>query len=127
MPYGVKIPGKWRSKNDNWGRDFNCKYCDKQYLSYPALYTHIKQKHSRGPNGQIVSLPTSGRGRGRPKKNPNQRADPRTEEFFKTSEREGGPIDPLSSFIEVYESIFYLTQNYNMNGFNQQPILKKYD
>ena len=67
-PHGVKIPGKRRSKNDNWGRDFNCKYCDKQYLSYPALYTHIKQKHSRGPNGQVVSLPTSGRGRGRPKK-----------------------------------------------------------
>lgn len=41
-PHGVKIPGKRRSKNDNWGRDFNCKYCDKQYLSYPALYTHIK-------------------------------------------------------------------------------------
>lgn len=29
VPYGVKIPGKRRSKNDNWGRDFNCKYCDK--------------------------------------------------------------------------------------------------
>ena len=41
-PHGIKIPGKRRSKNDNWGRDFNCKYCDKQYLSYPALYTHIK-------------------------------------------------------------------------------------
>lgn len=51
VQYGVKIPGKRRSKNDNWGRDFNCKYCEKQYLSYPALYTHIKQKHSRGPNG----------------------------------------------------------------------------
>ena len=48
---GTKIPGKRRSKNDNWGRDFNCKYCDKQYLSYPALYTHIKQKHSKGPDG----------------------------------------------------------------------------
>jgi hypothetical protein len=24
------------------GRDFKCKYCDKTYLSYPALYTHMK-------------------------------------------------------------------------------------
>ena len=34
--------GKRRSKNDNMGRDFKCKYCDKTYLSYPALYTHMK-------------------------------------------------------------------------------------
>lgn len=34
--------GKRRSKNDNQGRDFKCKYCEKTYLSYPALYTHMK-------------------------------------------------------------------------------------
>ena len=45
-------PGKRRSKNDNAGRDFKCKYCDKTYLSYPALYTHMKQKHSTGPDGE---------------------------------------------------------------------------
>lgn len=37
-----KPGGKRRSKNDNAGRDFKCKYCDKTYLSYPALYTHMK-------------------------------------------------------------------------------------
>lgn len=37
-----KVGGKRRSKNDNAGRDFKCKYCDKTYLSYPALYTHMK-------------------------------------------------------------------------------------
>lgn len=26
-------------------RDFNCG-CGKKYLSYPALYTHVKQKHN---------------------------------------------------------------------------------
>lgn len=34
--------GKRRSKNDVEGRDFKCSYCPKTYLSYPALYTHIK-------------------------------------------------------------------------------------
>jgi len=64
------VGGKRRSKNDNAGRDFKCKYCDKTYLSYPALYTHMKQKHSKGPDGELRNPPTSGRGRGRPRKNP---------------------------------------------------------
>lgn len=49
-----------RSKNDVEGRNFICKLCGKSYLSYPALYTHSKQKHN--------TCNTSGRGRGRPKK-----------------------------------------------------------
>lgn len=61
--------GKRRSKNDVDGRDFKCSYCPKTYLSYPALYTHIKQKHSKGPDGEVRAPPTSGRGRGRPRKN----------------------------------------------------------
>ncbi len=60
---------KRRSKNDVDGRDHKCKYCDKTYLSYPALYTHMKQKHSKGPDGEVRTPPTSGRGRGRPRKN----------------------------------------------------------
>jgi len=67
---GTNKGGKRRSKNDNAGRDFKCKYCDKTYLSYPALYTHMKQKHSKGPDGELRNPPTSGRGRGRPRKNP---------------------------------------------------------
>lgn len=50
-----------RSKNDNDGRSHICKFCGKSYLSYPALYTHTKIKHSSGQN-------SSGRSRGRPKK-----------------------------------------------------------
>ena len=67
MDGGAK--GKRRSKNDVDGRDFKCSYCPKTYLSYPALYTHIKQKHSKGPDGEVRAPPTSGRGRGRPRKN----------------------------------------------------------
>lgn len=33
-----------RSRNDPNGRDYKCG-CGKMYLSYPALFGHIKQKH----------------------------------------------------------------------------------
>jgi hypothetical protein len=40
-----------RSRKDEEGRDFLCG-CGKRYLSYPALYTHIKTKHDgRQPEG----------------------------------------------------------------------------
>jgi hypothetical protein len=52
---------KRRSKNDNEGRSHKCQTCGKAYLSYPALYTHIKTKHDMQGAG-------SGKGRGRPKK-----------------------------------------------------------
>jgi hypothetical protein len=42
---------KRRSKNDVLGRDHRWNYCDKTYLSYPALYTHKKNKHAKGPDG----------------------------------------------------------------------------
>jgi hypothetical protein len=57
---------KRRSKNDNNGRDYVCG-CGKTYLSYPALYTHIKTKHN-GENPCGTQQFQSGRGRGRPKK-----------------------------------------------------------
>ena len=51
---------KRRSKKEAEGRNYICKICSKSYLSYPALYTHYKQKHNT--NNSL------GRGRGRPKK-----------------------------------------------------------
>lgn len=42
-----------RSRKDEEGRDFQCG-CGKRYLSYPALYTHIKTKHDgRQPEGTL--------------------------------------------------------------------------
>jgi len=42
-----------RSRKDEEGRDFQCG-CGKRYLSYPALYTHIKTKHEgRQPEGTL--------------------------------------------------------------------------
>jgi len=62
----MKPKHKRRSKNEQDGRDYECG-CGKTYLSYPALYTHIKTKHDgKIPTG-TPPLP-SGRGRGRPRK-----------------------------------------------------------
>ena len=55
---------KRRSKRVAEGRNYICKMCSKSYLSYPALYTHYKQKHNTNNS--------SGRGRGRPKKENNE-------------------------------------------------------
>jgi len=54
---------KRRSKNDLDGRCFQCKYCEKTYLSDIALNNHVKNKHSH-----LVDIVS--RGRGRPRKNP---------------------------------------------------------
>lgn len=66
-----KSKSRRRSKKDNEGRNFKCDKWDKTYLSYPALYTHTKLKHSDGNDGKPVLPVFSGRGRGRPRKNVN--------------------------------------------------------
>jgi hypothetical protein len=57
-----------RSRKDEEGRDFQCG-CGKRYLSYPALYTHIKTKHDgRQPEGTLktgLATPHSKRTRGK--------------------------------------------------------------
>lgn len=37
-------PPKNRDGHEQGKRDFGCP-CGKTYLSYPALFTHVKQKH----------------------------------------------------------------------------------
>lgn len=114
--------GKRRSKNDVEGRDYVCRYCDKTYLSYPALYTHQKQKHSKGPDGEIRAPPSSGRGRGRPRKNPYQRVDPKSEEYFLSQERRGGPQDPILWFKELYAML--LKDKANEMPYSEYPLYK---
>jgi len=64
-----------RSKTDQKDRDFTCG-CGKKYLSYPALYTHIKTKHhGSNPSGTLTSNGKNKRGRGRPKAKINQDAE----------------------------------------------------
>lgn len=100
---------KRRSKNDVNGRDFKCTFCDKTYLSYPALYTHMKNKHAKGPDGQPLIAFNSGRGRGRPKKNSlgsRNHVEPTSGYFFRTIDKVGGPIEPTIAFNEIYTEIF---------------------
>ena len=72
---------KRRSKNDQDGRSFKCKHCDKTYLSEIALNNHVKTKHAH-----LVDI--IARGRGRPRKsqtqspNSNQVTEMKFKEFF---------------------------------------------
>ncbi len=98
---------KRRTKKDSEGRNFECKICQKTYLSYPALYTHTKIKHNKNNN--------SSRGRGRPKKEQNEndlekkKYNPTNFTFFSKEERTGR-TDPRTeinncidkAFIELY-------------------------
>ena len=78
---------KRRSKSEVEGRTFECKLCNKSYLSYPALYTHYKLKHNTNNS--------SGRGRGRTKKEQNEneveksKYNPTNLTFFSKEERTG--------------------------------------
>jgi len=47
--------GRRRGRNEPNNRDYICP-CGKSYLSYPALFTHIKIKH----NGRVLTLFISG-------------------------------------------------------------------
>jgi len=59
---------KRRSKHDQEGRSFSCTIpdCNKIYLSYPALYTHMKTKHKHDIDSGNVQRQFTTRGRGRP-------------------------------------------------------------
>lgn len=97
----IKPPGtkqKRRSKNDSNGRDYVCG-CGKTYLSYPALYTHIKTKHNgKTPDGTNANQVQNGRGRGRPRKNFLI-----NEEMMKRGRhREGGLEERHPEFKEIY-------------------------
>jgi len=57
---------KRRSKSDQKGRDYKCTACGKSYLSYPALYTHTRKKHSEIGELGSSKVGIVGRKRGRP-------------------------------------------------------------
>ena len=124
---------KRATKKESDIRNFKCPQCDKSYLSYPALYTHCKQKHNTNNH--------SGRNRGRPKKDPSDMAsdkniyDPQTPEFFKKEERTGvTDIEKindcaLEAFKFIYEANSDSVRSRNMKEFKnieEHPFLGQY-
>ena len=125
---------KRRTKNDNLGRTFICKLCGKSYLSYPALYTHCKQKHN--------TCNSSGRGRGRPKKDNGEsfserlKYNPLDASYFLKDNRKGttNQEDFEKSIFDAF-NILYSENNYernlskdmnNYNNINQHPFLREF-
>ena len=98
---------KRRSKNDIQGRNYKCNECDKSYLSYPALYTHKKQKHNGGmPIGKRLSksnsvVSTTPRA-GRPPK-PKDRIDARSDKYFDAEEYKAS--DEKADFLTNYREV----------------------
>ena len=108
--------------------------CGKSYLSYPALYTHIKTKHNT--NGS-----SSGRGRGRPKKDTGEAINsikllynPSTMDFFKHPDKMGETNNILECAIRVYNDIYdprfeenrnSIKRMRNYGGLNSHPFLQK--
>ena len=93
-----------RTKNDQSGRDFKCG-CGKTYLSYPALYTHIKEKHQGSiPDGSSKPASNTKGNRGRPRKTDENGNEPKNEllsipEIFKLEpEFQGVNINPITDF-----------------------------
>lgn len=119
---------KRRSKNDTEGRTYTCKICGKSYLSYPALYTHGRQKH--GTNN------SSGRGRGRPKKDngeintERQKYNPLDLTYFLKETRKGTTTDFESAIKKAFENIYGNQQNSSENNKcierNKKKMMKAY-
>lgn len=90
--------------------------CGKSYLSYPALYTHIKTKHNT--TGQV-----STRGRGRPKKDTGDinsiklLYNPCNFDYFKHPERMG----ETSNIIECIDYVFKDIYQNNEKNFEKFP------
>ncbi|EDK31253.1 hypothetical protein TTHERM_00637668 (macronuclear) [Tetrahymena thermophila SB210] len=92
-----KSEGNRKSKKDH-KRDYHCG-CGKSYLSYPALYTHIKTKHDgKMPEGTLNSACNNNR-RGRPRRNND-------EPIMKNEEAKEKKVDDMTAIYQkmVFES-----------------------
>ncbi len=93
---------KAATQHDSKECEFVCE-CGKQYLSYPALYTHIKQKHNgNSPYGTTYPC-ANGKGRkGRPKNNDQGSMDFEHDgNYSEISEDDYDPLDELLYFLKT--------------------------
>ena len=108
---------KRAKKNESDIRNYKCSFCDKSYLSYPALYTHCKQKHNTSNHSE--------RGRGRPKKEQNEinieknKYDPLTTNYFEREDRKG--ITKIENIKECTQKAF----NYFYGNESSEDIKQK--
>lgn len=84
----------------------------------------MKNKHAKGPDGNPIAQLNVGRGRGRPKKihgigglqsysvNGLYRShtDPCSSNFFKSMDKQGGPIFPDIGFQDIYQEHYMLKE-----------------
>ncbi|CAI2376013.1 unnamed protein product [Moneuplotes crassus] len=122
-PTARKLKRKRRGKDSQDGRDFKCQYCPKAYLSHPALYSHIKNKH---PDKELSSAPTGEGKRKRKSKKKSARIPPppESEDFFKNPELAGGPIDPIYGFEESLIYVFTQLSKDTDIEFSTYPLYK---
>jgi len=136
----LNIKLKRRSKKDKTGRNYKCG-CGKEYLSYPALYTHIKTKHDGvQPVGTKAHVASNNK-RGRPKKTDNRMDDNRTipdldkaapfslSFIHQPSQFKGDNFALLDGFVEKGD--LRLIEEYNLEGKTDPtagfPIISFYD
>ena len=43
----IMTSGKKMRESPAQERNHKCQFCSKTYLSYPALYTHLRNKHAK--------------------------------------------------------------------------------
>ena len=116
---------KRRSKNDTEGRTFVCQLCGKSYLSYPALYTHRKQKHNTNLS--------SGRGRGRPKKDISEQNIERIKfnpcglSFFSKENRKGETTEFKNVIFDAFNFLYNIKDNYEKSERNKKRKMKEYN
>ena len=101
---GKKPPRKRVTKEESGQRNYKCEICQKEYLSYPALYAHYKIKH----NKKIKTAKPKGRPKNNSEKD-NKLYDPKKPDFFFHEKRKGKtPTENINNiakraFIIIYE------------------------
>ena len=109
------IQKKRKSKFTIEGRNYKCEKCEKAYLSYPALYIHIKTKHEIDGNSLLSK--NEDKKKGRPKKNVNMNQKQSEEKFddseeSKSQERPQEIVNPtvtpvpcIFNIVETFEDL----------------------
>ena len=101
---GKKTPRKRVKKEESGQRNYKCEICQKEYLSYPALYAHYKIKHDK----RIKTAKPKGRPKNNSEKD-NKLYDPKKSDFFLHEKRKGKtPTENINNiakraFIIIYE------------------------